>query len=137
MQEIKILKLLSLYNWVRLNSYLCTIKQERWRCKDKIKASLIYKLLTANFNKFYKPKISSEINAEQSDHLFYFFFNLIFWHLFVITLLFWKSFRFSSRNKFSICYKYNSFKTFRHFLAFFLILEFKKTTKKYLNSQIK
>ena len=64
MQEIKILKLLSLYDWVRINSYLCTIEQERWRAKDKIKASLIYKLLTANFNKFYKPKISSEINAE-------------------------------------------------------------------------
>ena len=91
---------------------------------------MIYKLLTANFNKFYKPKISSEINAEQSDPLFISFFNLIFGAFVVMTLLFRKSFWFSSRNKLSICCRHNSFKTFRQLilsLAFCLILDFKKT----------
>ena len=55
-------------------------------CK-KIKASLIYKLLVANFYKFFPPKISFEVGAEQSDSLFAFFPTRFFVSIFSIKFL--------------------------------------------------
>ena len=76
---------------------------------DKFKASLIYKLLTANFYKLYAPAIY----VRSVPNTLWFLSNLIFGTFLNIKLLFRKACWFPSSKKVSICYRHNSFKPLR------------------------
>ena len=94
--------------FVKNNSAKVKIKtqQTNWKSSpisilhsDKIKASLIYKLLTASFFELYAPNISCEISAEQSDSLFDFFPTLFFGAFLNIKLLFQETYWFPTSKK--------------------------------------